>query len=476
LREANAYYSPAKKALLLGYFTTPEDEASSDHMPGSMVFTALSHDVIAHETAHALLDGMNRRLGQPTNQDMLAFHEAFADIVALFQHFTFPEVMKHEMARTRGDIGMQENSLAQLAAQFGRAIGSHGALRDFIGTFDESTKKWQLHKPSPLDIEKETEPHARGAILVAAVFDAFIAIYRSRVQDLLRLYTSGTGVLPQGEIHPDLVNRLSDEATKAANHVLTMCIRSLDYCPPVDLTFGEYLRAIITADYDQYPEDVHDYRVAFVEAFRRRGIYPRDVRTLSAENLRWREPLADAKQASASFLDYLKELRKYADAHLYAESREALFNLERGTREIIHEWLADHFENHKNGRQDATFLGLDPDHSFEVHSAHFARHTDAYEQPTVQLIMQLVQEIKIPKDVGSKELENFSGGCTLIADLIAADVSYCVRKPVDSTTRRQRQQAFRMRWENESLRATYFSPTNERPTREPFAILHRDTL
>ncbi|HYJ80004.1 MAG TPA: hypothetical protein VEW03_10405, partial [Longimicrobiaceae bacterium] len=76
LREANAYYSPAKKALLFGYFAAPEPEGGA---PAGMVFTCLSHDVIAHETTHALLDGLHRRLGQPTNPDMLAFHEAFAD-------------------------------------------------------------------------------------------------------------------------------------------------------------------------------------------------------------------------------------------------------------------------------------------------------------------------------------------------------------------------------------------------------------
>ena len=47
LRDANAYYSPQKKALLFGYFSaTPANNAM--HMPGGLVFTCLSHDIIAH--------------------------------------------------------------------------------------------------------------------------------------------------------------------------------------------------------------------------------------------------------------------------------------------------------------------------------------------------------------------------------------------------------------------------------------------
>jgi hypothetical protein len=58
VREANAYYSAERKALLFGYFSaTP---ASDDlHMPGSIVFSCLSHDIIAHETTHAILDTWN---------------------------------------------------------------------------------------------------------------------------------------------------------------------------------------------------------------------------------------------------------------------------------------------------------------------------------------------------------------------------------------------------------------------------------
>ena len=113
LRDRNAYYSPAKKALLFGYF--PVASKDEDNTPGTIVFTCLSHDIVAHETTHALLDGVHPRFNEPTNPDVLAFHEAFADIVALFQHFTYPAVLESQIRRTRGDLD-SESLLGQLGA------------------------------------------------------------------------------------------------------------------------------------------------------------------------------------------------------------------------------------------------------------------------------------------------------------------------------------------------------------------------
>jgi hypothetical protein len=277
LREANAYYSPDKKALLFGYFPATGDP-SGNHLPGGIVFTCLSHDIIVHEMSHAILDGMHRRFIEDSNPDVLAFHEAFSDIVALFQHFTFPEIVKHQLAKNRGDL-QSENLLGELAKEFGRAIGRSGALRSAIG--------------QPIDLtllERTMEPHDRGAVLVAAVLDEFIAIYNNRTRDLLRIASDGTGVLKQGALHPDLINRLANEASKSAAHILTICIRALDYLPPVDVTFGDYLRAMVTADKDLVLDDAFNYRVAIIEAFRRRGIYPRYVRSLSEESLIWDGP------------------------------------------------------------------------------------------------------------------------------------------------------------------------------------------
>jgi hypothetical protein len=166
LRQANAYYDPNKKSLLFGYF--PAQPANPKLLlPGGTVFTCLSHDIIAHETTHAILDGLHKRYIEDTNPDTRAFHEAFADIVALFQHFTFPEVLRHQIARTHGDLRAQ-NLLGELAQEFGKAMGNYSGLRDAIGERDENTGKWKPKEPNPEDYATQMEFHDRGAILVAA--------------------------------------------------------------------------------------------------------------------------------------------------------------------------------------------------------------------------------------------------------------------------------------------------------------------
>src|SRR5262249_19170324 len=126
---------------------------------------------------------------------------------------------------------------------------------------------------------------------VAAVFDGFFATYQRRIRDLVRIATGGTGMLPAGDLHPDLINRIAGEASRAAQSILNMCIRAFDYLPPVDITFGDYLRALITADYELVPADEVGQRSAMIEAFRLRGIYPEQVASLAEESLLW--PPAD---------------------------------------------------------------------------------------------------------------------------------------------------------------------------------------
>ena len=80
------------------------------NLPGGTVFASLSYDIIAHETTHALLHGLHRYLLEPSNPDVFAFHEAFADIVAMFQHFSHPEVLSHQLRRDQGRPGAGESA------------------------------------------------------------------------------------------------------------------------------------------------------------------------------------------------------------------------------------------------------------------------------------------------------------------------------------------------------------------------------
>lgn len=357
LRDQNAFYSPNKKALLFGYF--PVRAKDEDNTPGTTVFTCLSHDIIAHETTHALLDGVHPRFNEPSHPDVHAFHEGFADIVAMFQHFSYEGVLRDQIIRTRGNLNDSESLLGQLAQQFGRATGRGSALRDALG--EKKDGKWQRRQPDPRALEKTGEAHARGAILVAAVFGAFLLVYKKRTADLMRIATQGTGMLPPGAIPLDLVNRLAEEACRCAREILQMCIRGLDYCPPVSITFGDYLRAVITGDVNLNADDELGYRVALVESFRAWGIYPRGIRSMSIEALVWPsgdEVLAEAKASKGKRRERQRSLSKSA-------VKEARRSSEQDIAELF---MSERMSGRGDGSEAASYKGKSRFHKWDLSS------------------------------------------------------------------------------------------------------------
>jgi subtilisin family serine protease len=460
LRQKNAYYSPEKIALLFGYFPARTQAGGR-----GVVFTCLSHDVVAHETTHALLDGLHRRFQEPTNQDVLAFHEAFADIVALFQHFTFPELLRFELGRARGDLG-KDNILADLAREFGQALGRSRALREAVGK-----------PPTGREYAEATEAHDRGAVLVAAVFDAFRAIYTRRSADLMRLAAGGSGLLRPGALPVELVNRLADEAAKSARHVLTICIRALDYMPPVDPNFGDYLRAIITADSDLVPDDRYRYRVAFLEAFASRGIYAEGVKTFSIESLRWQTPAPEAQPPGLG--DFIRRGDRALDlpgidlSWDLRASRHDSWDAARGNAARLHKWLS------RLDSAQTRMIGLDfskrkpnSDPLFEIHSVRPARHVTPDGDVRTDIIAVITQTDHDPKSELFPGLP-FRGGCTLVLDRREGmdPIRYCIAKPVFSRSRREAATAYAQGSLGLGARGLYFGGFTS-PGVERFGMLH----
>lgn len=387
-RDANAFFDRGLNGVCFGYFNA-DPRNPGNNLPGQAVFTCLSQDIIAHEVTHAIVHRLRRFFVEPSNDDVLAFHEGIADVVAIFQHFTFPNVLSDAVASTRGELA-SPSALIELAAQFGHATGRGGALRSALEAVD------------PRRYESAIEPHERGSILVAAIFDAFFAIYQERIRDLVRIASEGRGILPEGDLHPDLVERLAREASGAAQSVLTMCIRAFEYLPPVDVTFGDFLRALITADYDLLAEAGADQRRAMIEAFRRRGIYPDGVMSLSEDALRW--PTASLSQPMPS--GPLAERLVSGAQTFRARSRDSAREAD-GAHEVyenLRGWV------HANRDE----LGLDPRLKIGIHGFHATFRIGGGGELLVEVVAQFTQ-MRNTKGEESFGGLPFRGGATVVA-------------------------------------------------------------
>jgi hypothetical protein len=423
---ANAFYSRDLNAVLYGYFLA-DAENPGPNLPGQTVFTCLSHDVIVHETTHALVDRLRPLFLEPSNQDVLAFHEGFADLIALFQHFSYPDVLRQHIQQTRSDIH-SPTPLVELARQFGYATGSGKALRS------------ALDAPGAQLSDALLEPHDRGAVLVAAVFGGFYQSYRTRIYDLIRIATGGSGQLPAGDLHPDLVNRIAVEASRTAQRVLDMCIRAFDYLPPVDVTFGDFLRALVTADYELVPADP-DLRDAMIEAFRMRAIYPGGVTSLAEESLLWPAPPEGLPAIGAEVVTLLQDLffqaiqsfdttgwQSPTDFTLPAKSPERRRPLADDEGEEFHVDLNTELATQlaRYAKDNAAALGLDPGVATQVRGFHPVFRVAPNGRLLIELVAQFAQQDRSSrKDLGGVP---FRGGATVIASADGT-VRYLITKP-----------------------------------------------
>ena len=435
LHEANAFYNPSTKELKFGYFSASNE--SRRQIPGSRVFTCLSYDVVAHETAHALLDGMHRYFADGQHPDVPAFHEAFADLVALFQHFTHADVLRHQIASGNGDLAAG-NLLANLARQFGEAIDGRESLRTVVG-----------QEPDPAKYRVVRESHDRGGLLVAALFQAFLTIYRARVADLLRIATRGRQETSKEALQTDVVNRMAHEAAKSAGHLLNMCIRALDYLPPLEPTFGDFLRAFITADTVVVPDDDRHYRLAIIDAFRQWGLYPRDVNTLSETSLVWRGPNARQQELLSRLPETWWSVVDPAEALAWQASpdvdRRRVWNGMRRSRARLHNAITDALADEMNGISVAEIqelgraLGLDLLHGdpFEVHAIRPCTRIGPDGQVVIDYVVSITQRVPkryLPPD-RPEPAKWPRGGCTMILDGRSRSLRYIVTKNVASPAR-----------------------------------------
>jgi hypothetical protein len=230
--EANAFYSRESEALLFGYY----------HGGDGPTFMCTSHDIVVHETAHALLDGLRNRFMQPSSPDQAAFHEGFADIVALLSVFSLEEVLEHLLDDDSKSLAglIRKTAVSRDALKRSVLLGLASAIDPSadLGRVNALRRSVELAPDKKvLSLQEFLEPHRRGEVLVAATMGAFLEVWTRRLDAL-------------GSIDGDFVDRrrVAEEGANVADVLLTAAIRAIDYTPPVHIDFPKYLSAMLTAD------------------------------------------------------------------------------------------------------------------------------------------------------------------------------------------------------------------------------------
>ncbi len=222
---ANAFYEREARCLQFFYFTSKE---------GRRIYTSLSHDIVSHETGHAILDGIAPDLYHAITPQSLALHEGVADLVALVMALRSDTLRKTVLDQTGGSI---ENitAFSAVAEEFGEAQGKPGGLRQFVNqkTLDPNDTE---------NLVDVAEPHELCQVLTGALYSIMVKIHEA----LKERFAKEDGTTPFSASGKALF--------VGAESFKRIIFRALDYLPPGEISFADYGRAIIASDHASHPD------------------------------------------------------------------------------------------------------------------------------------------------------------------------------------------------------------------------------
>ncbi|SNT37954.1 hypothetical protein SAMN05421812_105153 [Asanoa hainanensis] len=307
----NALYDREAQELRFFYFAHPVDSTQT-------IYTALARDIVAHECAHAIIDGIAPFLYDAMTPQTLAIHEAVADLCAVLTSFRSGTLTTTVLERTRGLIG-DSTAFSAIAPQFGQALAGNGhqaALRNL----------WNDHVlERPSGDTTDVDVHRLSEVLSGLLYAGM-----ARMQDER---ATAFGFSNSGFMLAQTSRRLQ-----------RLILRALDLLPPAEVSFADYLRCLVHAAWIEdgnaggFMEDPYGAEVDFFVAEAvRRGIVGRPgdlgdgLDEAPYEWFRFRERTAvDHGEAPYSADEMRRLVEDDAYAHTFVDRRREVIGIPQG--------------------------------------------------------------------------------------------------------------------------------------------------
>jgi len=284
---ANAYYERRSHSLQFFSFMAGD----------TLVHTSLSRDIVAHETAHALIDGINPDLYDALDPQSLALHEGVADLTAMLMAFSSRRLRESILKNTQGSIETSTD-FSSIGEQFGTAIdptGKAGWLRNLLNE--------DVLNPDG-DPADEPEEHELSQVISGVLYRFMCVLHDHFKKDVATRF---------GQTEFSASGRA---LYVAARQFERMVLRGLDYLPPGEVTFADFGRAILAADQASYDDET--WRVWLRTAFAQRGIV-KDERDLEVRTNFENEAVAKADLQGLVGSDWV--------AYTFAEANRELLGI-----------------------------------------------------------------------------------------------------------------------------------------------------
>ncbi|MGB7340137.1 MAG: hypothetical protein WBC91_14670 [Phototrophicaceae bacterium] len=227
---ANAFYNEQEQ--MLGFHTFL-NRAGDQHS------TAQSADIVTHEAAHAILDGLRDLYNESFSLGNRAFHESFSDISAMLVALHDDSLIRRVLEWTGGDLRMS-NFISEVAEHLTdelnnsnhEQIAQHTIyLRNAFNMLVDIPFDDLPYEPNDPETELARQEHNYSRLFTGAAYDILVGIYDRLCEN---------NQMPFVALY---------HARDILGHLLTLAI---EIAPIGELNFSDMAKAFITAEMIYY--------------------------------------------------------------------------------------------------------------------------------------------------------------------------------------------------------------------------------